>query len=492
MCVCGILAAISGTLWAATLTEHMDIACLQDESLKLNCSYRLLAAGELSSAVAELNGQVVEGRITTRYPGDADTTAILILIDTSDPARQPVIEKNISHIDALLDVAAPHHRFALATFDTDLYLLAPVGSSNDEVREGAQGIRAKGKTTELYRNVLEAVRMIGKSQADRKVLLIMSDGLAEDYAYHHEDVVPLARDYGVIINSIGYPRSVTKSVALQTIRRLSDETGGIYVQADHIDYSIPPGFFTRMLTALDSGGTLEFDLRPLAKLGDAGTVDLSLGFQTRDQSFLVLAPVVFPQAFGIIHPRDATAVSAGSDSTAASVPTALSYPPLRPAATVPARPRWPWLLVLVVLLVLILAVVVTLFFRIRRSEEESAGATHLNPLAYLIPLGDGETRHAVDKTPWRIGRGRNNDLVLSDHSVSRLHAEIRQNEEGALTLNDLDSLNGVFVNDNRVDSIQLREGDAVDIGDVRLNFTLHDESYADQDATVVLRTHTPV
>ena len=85
----------------------MDIACLQDESLKLNCSYRLLAAGELSSAVAELNGQAVEGRITTSYPGDADSTAILILIDTSDPARQPVIEKNISHIDA------PHHRFAL-------------------------------------------------------------------------------------------------------------------------------------------------------------------------------------------------------------------------------------------------------------------------------------------------------------------------------------------------------------------------------------------
>ena len=153
--------------------------------------------------------------------------------------------------------------------------------------------------------------MVGKSQAGRKVLLIMSDGLAEDYAYHHEDAVPLARDYGVIINSVGYPRSVAKSVALQTIRRLSDETGGIYVQANHVDYSIPPGFFTRILTALDSGGTLEFDLRPLTKLGGAGMVDLSLAFQTRDQSFLVLAPVVFPQAFGIIHPPATDAVSAG-------------------------------------------------------------------------------------------------------------------------------------------------------------------------------------
>ena len=476
---------------AGTLTEHMDIACAQNESLKLNCSFRLLDAGELNSAVAELNGIVVEGRVAERYPSPADTTAIMILVDTSDPARQPVIEKKTSHIEALVNEASTHHEFGLATFDTDLYLLAPIGTSSDEIRLAADSLRATGKTTELYRNVQEAVRLIGRSNASRKVLLIMSDGLAEDYAYHYEDVIPLAREFGVTINSIGYPRSVAKSVALQTIRRLSDESGGTYVQANHVDSSIPEGFFTRMLAALDSGGKLEFNLTALAA-GGAGTVDLSLAFQTNENSFLILAPVILPGVPGVVGPESTTELDTKRTVVAQTTHPAMPTPPMRPAATVPARPLWPWFGLLIALLVLILATVVILFFRVRRTERRSQNDPLLKPLAYLISNDGSNKRHIIDKTPWRIGRSRNNNLALSDHSVSRIHAEIRSNDEGALSLNDLESLNGVFVNDSRIESIQLREGDAVDIGDVRLNFTLHDENYADEEATVLVRTHAPV
>ena len=319
----------------------------------------------------------------------------------------------------------------------------------------------------------------------------MSDGLAKDYAYHHDDVISLAREYGVIINSIGYPRSVAKSVALQTIRRLSDESGGAYVQANHVDYSVPQGFSKRMLAALDSGGKLNFDLSSLTGSG-AGPVDLSLAFQTSEHSFLILAPVVLPGAPGMI----------GSASTADFDPTGAdavqphrampAAPPLRPAATVPARPMWPWFMVFIALLALILTTVIVLFFRVRRAQQHAGSDPLLKPLAYLIASDGSDNRHIVDKTPWRIGRSRNNDLTLSDHSVSRIHAEIRANDEGALSLNDLESLNGVFVNDNRIESIQLREGDAVDIGDVRLSFTLQDENYAEEDATVLVRTHAPL
>ena len=478
--------------YAGTLTEHMDIACAQNSSLALNCSFRLLGAGELSSAVAELNGAVVEGLVAERYPTPDDTTAILILVDTSDPARQPVIEKKKSHIGALLGEAAAHHEFGLATFDTDLYLLAPVGTSSDEIEQAARSLRATGKTTELYRNVQEAVRMIARSSASRKVLLIMSDGLAEDYAYHHEDVISLAREYGVIINSIGYPRSVAKSVALQTIRRLSAESGGAYVQANHVDYSVPQGFFKRMLAALDSGGKLEFDLSSLTASG-AGPVDLSLAFQTTEHSFLILAPVVLPGTAGMFRTESTADLdSTRRDSVQTTHQAVPAPPPLRPAATVPARPMWPWFIVFIALLALILTTVIVLFLRVRRAEQRRASDPLLKPLAYLIASDGSNNRHIVDKTPWRIGRSRNNDLTLSDHSVSRIHAEIRSNDEGALSLNDLESLNGVFVNDNRIESIQLREGDAVDIGDVRLSFTLHGENYAEEDATVLVSTHAPL
>lgn len=475
-----LLAAGPVALPAATLTEYMDIACMQEPLERLQCDYRLREGGTLEGAAAEYAGTVVEGRAVRPYPQDDDVTAVLVLVDTSDPARQPVIDKIREHIDTLLTASAPQRRFGLAAFDTDLHVLAAVGAAPADMRKAAALLSAEGRTTELYRNVREAVRLLGEVDASRRVLLLMSDGLAEDFAYHHEDVVAAARADDVIIDSIGYPRSVTRSVALQTVRRLSDETGGIYVQADLVDFDVPRGTFTRMLDAADSGGRLEFDLGALRAAGAAGAIDVSLSFQTAAQSFLILAPVVFP----------GTTPPASSPAPDLPPPPLVAPPPLRTAPPAPTSAAWPWFAVLALLLAAILA---ALTFLLRRQRNATARpAETATPLAYVVMADQNRTRHVVDKIPWRIGRGRNNDLVLPDHSVSRLHAEIRGSEDGHLLLNDLESLNGVFVNDNRIDSIQLREGDSIDIGDIRMHFTLKDESYASQEATVLVRTRTPL
>ena len=487
--VCGLLPA--GGL-AGTLTEHMDVMCAQDPVDFLSCSYRLRDGHDLISAVVEYDGQAIPGEQVNGYPHADATTAVMILVDTSDPARQPAIASAISHIEQLLAGAKPHHRFGLASFDTDLYVLAEVGTTLQDLRGAAANLRAKGKTTELYRNVREAVRLLGKTNATRKALWILSDGLAEDYAYHHQDVVALARSENVIIHSIGYPRSVQQSVALQTIRRLSDETGGHYVQANHVDYSIPAGTFGRALRATDSGADVQFDLSELLGAGVGGAVDLSLGFQTTDQSLIVLVPIHLPGGHGAsqnaVLPGSGERADANRLSQSAFVP-----PPLAPLVP-PSRPLWPWFAALIALLLVILIVILIAFKRVRRSIADSpmAAMKDSKPLAYIVMHDKNQTRHAVDKTPWRIGRGRNNDLTIADHSVSRLHAEIRSNEEGQLMLCDLESLNGVFVNDNRIEATQLREGDSVEIGDIGMHFTLHDESYATEDPTVMVRTRTPV
>ncbi|MGE0485789.1 MAG: FHA domain-containing protein [Gammaproteobacteria bacterium] len=458
----------------------MDIACVQEPLERLQCDYRLRDGGKLEAAVAEYQGTIIEGREVRPYPQPDDRTAILVLVDTSDPARQPVIDKVREHIEALLASGAPHRQLGLAAFDTDLHVLAAVGTPPDELRKAAAMLSAEGRTTELYRNVREAVRLLGEVEATRRVLLLMSDGLAEDFAYHHEDVVAAARAAGVIIDSIGYPRSVTRSVALQTVRRLSDETGGLYVQADLVDFDIPRETFARLLDAADSGGRLEFDLGALLRAGATGALDVSLSFETTAQNFLVLAPVVFP---GVTTPPTAPAPVI----SAPALPSSPLPQPL-PGGTPP--PAWPWFAILALLLAAILAALTFLVQRQRRAASVVGEPT--KPLAYLVLADQARTRHAIDKLPWRIGRGRNNDLVLPDHSVSRLHADIRASEDGHLLLNDLESLNGVFVNDNRIDSIQMREGDAIDIGDVRMVFTLKDESYANQESTVLVRTRTPL
>jgi Protein of unknown function (DUF3662)/FHA domain len=72
-----------------------------------------------------------------------------------------------------------------------------------------------------------------------------------------------------------------------------------------------------------------------------------------------------------------------------------------------------------------------------------------------------------DGRPITIGRAPDNGLVLRDGRASRHHARI-DGRRGSLVLTDLGSTNGSFVNDRRVDSVALGEGDRIRIGTTSL------------------------
>ncbi|NRQ33488.1 FHA domain-containing protein [Nonomuraea sp. NN258] len=70
-----------------------------------------------------------------------------------------------------------------------------------------------------------------------------------------------------------------------------------------------------------------------------------------------------------------------------------------------------------------------------------------------------------DRVRYVVGRGSACDLVLSDLTVSRVHAELRRDGEG-WTLIDLGSLNGTRLNGWRlVGPARVRSGDEVSFGD---------------------------
>lgn len=66
----------------------------------------------------------------------------------------------------------------------------------------------------------------------------------------------------------------------------------------------------------------------------------------------------------------------------------------------------------------------------------------------------------------RIGRSRDNDIVVRDPGVSRHHAELR-GSAGAYRIVDLASSNGTFVNNQRVTDVLLSEGDVVRFGSAK-------------------------
>jgi len=65
--------------------------------------------------------------------------------------------------------------------------------------------------------------------------------------------------------------------------------------------------------------------------------------------------------------------------------------------------------------------------------------------------------------PVTIGRAPDNDIPIDNLAVSNYHARVYL-EAGSLVVEDLNSLNGLFLNDIRVERAMLKDGDAILIG----------------------------
>ncbi len=79
------------------------------------------------------------------------------------------------------------------------------------------------------------------------------------------------------------------------------------------------------------------------------------------------------------------------------------------------------------------------------------------------------SRFLLDTDVTTAGRHPESDIFLDDVTVSRRHAEFRR-EGGVFTVRDVGSLNGTYVNRERVESAALANADEVQIGKFRLVF----------------------
>jgi Nif-specific regulatory protein len=79
----------------------------------------------------------------------------------------------------------------------------------------------------------------------------------------------------------------------------------------------------------------------------------------------------------------------------------------------------------------------------------------------------------IEDLPVVIGRETTATLCIADASVSRRHSQIEKDAED-FVIEDLESLNGTFVNDVPVKRRKLTHGDRVRIGDSQFIFLMHD------------------
>jgi pSer/pThr/pTyr-binding forkhead associated (FHA) protein len=88
----------------------------------------------------------------------------------------------------------------------------------------------------------------------------------------------------------------------------------------------------------------------------------------------------------------------------------------------------------------------------------------------VVQRGPGSgSRFLLDEDVVLAGRHPDSSIFLDDVTVSRRHAEFRRTGD-TFTVSDAGSLNGTYVNRDRIDTVQLTDGDEVQIGKYRLVF----------------------
>ena len=482
-------AATLALLWAGSVAGYeyhvygdgVQLACWKMERSQLVCDFRRFAPAEREQITARLAGRELRAPQITPYTAEPGTTAVMFLVDVSDaelPAA-PIVARD--HLRELLQAAPAHQHYGLASFANEVEVHARLGPGTDRIGNVLGELTPGGEPAELYRSALEAVRLLGHYPAQRRALFLLSDGLADDSAYFHDDVVDAARQYEVAIFGIGYVKSPALSTTLERLRRLASETGGLYITAQ-AGTPLAEDFASRAFAQLTSGGRLVVDLSTAL----ADSVPLP------SEAVLELSWRGAAGAASAHIPLNLTTPVGSTAAPQQQIPAA-------GAQRAPPRPgvhRQGWfarnlLWIALGAAALLVAALLGWFFRRaprnKRREPAWANTLELNArsFAYLEVQDELHTRHPVSNETFRIGRHADNELMVADASLSRFHAEIKHELNSRYVIRDLESLNGVYVNGRKARTAILSNGDLIELGDVTLKFTVfaaHDRPDIDTNA----------
>lgn len=439
-----LLAALSALLMALPSRAAELVARAAQEADTLSVSWWVSGAdaGPAKAATLSANGAPIAPASQVLVPDAALGACYLLMTDTSLSMKHQLSARVKPLLAALVKARPPQHLYAMARFDTDLQVLAPFGADAAALQAAVDGLALKGKRTELFRAALSGLRTLAQCEGYRRVLVMLSDGDAEDdpKAYELDDVVKAAQAQGVSIFTLGF----NDTIKLQILSRLSDDTGGRHWRFER---GMLDTLAAELAGSSDTGGQL---LVPLANI-------------PFDTDTLLL--------------RTTLSDGAQLETTVKIEPIPAPAPPPEAEPWWQVRygylPLWAWLLGAAALGLIALLLVP------RRQEEAApdgmdgnADADAINPFVLDEPLAairfDGRT-FLMERRTVTIGALPENDLAIDDETVSRQHATLDY-RDGEFHLTDRSSANGTRVNGVAAQHHGLHDGDVIELGDWRGEF----------------------
>lgn len=126
---------------------------------------------------------------------------------------------------------------------------------------------------------------------------------------------------------------------------------------------------------------------------------------------------------------------------------------------------------IVIIYLFIFSIIRLIYLDIRSTDSFSlAGRPYLKLLNRRDSLSYKIKDHYVVEDKISLGRDKHNEIVLRDPFISKNHLVIVK-DEGNYFLEDLNSANGTYINQEKVeDVVQLTNGDVLEVGNIEFLF----------------------
>lgn len=431
---------------------------------KIKASLRLVENAVITSAAAKINSGTTEQAVPVAWTAFESMTPAncswLIVVDTSNPARQRTVEACAGEVRSFLKLLPKGDAVMIASLARDLVVAAPFDATPAQLETALAEMKTEGDasfTSLIFQNVKHALadHLSRRSEA-RKCVVLFTDGKDETpggplrVTERRNELIAEAKKLGIPVHTLGFAEKATEANYFADLKELSLQTDGLHVAADVASKQLPQDTWSRVVGAMHSGGTAVLNLEGIK---DSAALRLELACEDGRK-----AVVGIPQ-----------------DVVSAAVPATMM--PID--STTFALPPWTlWAAAGVVLLLLAMKKRSKKPAVVRQAKDvpakvapalevadEDASAVSL---VYLEML-DGGKRHLISAKGVKIGSARHNDIVLKHESVSEDHCSVTL-KNGEWVIADSNSVNGLRVNGTYYHQAALSPGDEILLGDVRLRF----------------------
>ena len=208
------------------------------------------------------------------YPAPSAKTSILLLLDVTDPGREPQIQQDKLTLADMAGHAQPHHQIDVGIYAGSLHLLVPEKADIQTLLTLMKVAPVRVAAANLAEALRTAIEVPSSTPFERRGIFVFTDGHSDDML-RADSLIENAKRARTSLNFIVTPSARAADVSV--LEALATATGGLVVRPNQL-----AEFLQSPFQLVDSGATARFPIGHLRR-GSQADPEARVAFQYGDR-----------------------------------------------------------------------------------------------------------------------------------------------------------------------------------------------------------------